>query len=63
MGSIITNDAECTRAINYRIAMAKTIVKKKKNLFTIKLDLKEETSEDLWSIALHVVLKHGHFET
>jgi len=40
-GSIIINDAGCTRAMNSRIAMAKTAVKKKKNLFTIKLEFKE----------------------
>jgi hypothetical protein len=39
LGSMITNGASCTREIEYRIAMAKAAFNKKKNLFTIKLDL------------------------
>jgi hypothetical protein len=32
LGSMITNDARCTREIKSRIAMAKAAFKKKKNL-------------------------------
>jgi hypothetical protein len=39
LGSMITNDARCTREIIYRIAMAKEAFNKKKNIFTSKLDL------------------------
>jgi hypothetical protein len=39
LGSMITNDARCTREIKSRIAMAKAAFNKKKNLFTSKLDL------------------------
>jgi hypothetical protein len=40
LGSMIANDARCTREIKYRIAMAKAAFnRKKKNLFTSKLDL------------------------
>jgi hypothetical protein len=38
LGSMITNDARCTREIKYRIAMAKAAFNKK-TLFTSKLDL------------------------
>jgi hypothetical protein len=34
-----TDDARCTREIKYRIAMAKAAFKRKKTLFTSKLDL------------------------
>jgi hypothetical protein len=34
LGSMITNDARCTREIKYRIATAKAAFNKKKNLFT-----------------------------
>jgi hypothetical protein len=39
LGSMITNDARCTREIKVRIAMAKAAFNKKKTLFTSKLDL------------------------
>jgi hypothetical protein len=39
LGSMITNDARCTRETKSRIAMAKAAFNKKKNLFTSKLDL------------------------
>jgi hypothetical protein len=38
LGSVITNDARCTREIKYRIVMAKAAFNKK-TLFTNKLDL------------------------
>jgi hypothetical protein len=48
VGSILTNDARCTREMNSSIAMAKAIFKKK-TLFASKLELKfeEETSKVL----------------
>jgi hypothetical protein len=39
LGSMITNNARCTREIKYSIGMAKAAFNKKKNLFTSKLDL------------------------
>ena len=39
LGSMITNDARCTREIKSRIAMAKAAFNNKKTLFTSKLDL------------------------
>jgi hypothetical protein len=39
LGSMITNDARCTRENKARIAMAKAVFSKKKTLFTSKLDL------------------------
>jgi hypothetical protein len=38
LGSLITNDARCTREIKSRISMAKAGLKKKRTLFTNKLD-------------------------
>jgi hypothetical protein len=38
LGSMITNDARCTREIKSRIAMAKAAFNKKKTLFSSKLD-------------------------
>jgi hypothetical protein len=38
LGSMITNDARCTREIKARIAMAKAAFNKKRTLFTGKLD-------------------------
>jgi hypothetical protein len=38
-GSMITNDARCTREIKARIAMAKAAFNRKKNLYTSKLNL------------------------
>ena len=56
LGSILTDDGRCTCEIKSRIVMAKAAFnkKKKKTLFTSKLDLKieEETSK-----MLH--LEHG----
>jgi hypothetical protein len=54
LGSMITNDARCTREIKSRIAMAKAAFNKKKNLFTSKLDLnlrKKLVKCYIWSIA------------
>jgi hypothetical protein len=56
LGSMITNDARCTREIKSRIAMAKAAFNKKKNLFTSKLDLnlrKKLIKCYIWSIALY----------
>jgi hypothetical protein len=56
LGSMITNDARCTRVIKSRIAMAKAAFNKKKNLFTSKLDLnsmKKLVKCYIWSIALY----------
>jgi hypothetical protein len=56
LGSMITNDARCTRGIKYRIAMAKAAFKKKKNLFTSKLELnlrKKLVNCYIWSLALY----------
>jgi hypothetical protein len=39
LGGMITNDARCTREIKSRIIMAKATFKKKRTLFTSKLDL------------------------
>jgi hypothetical protein len=39
LGSMITNDARCTREIKSRIAMSNAAFNKKKTLFTSKLDL------------------------
>jgi hypothetical protein len=39
LGSMITNDARCTREIKARIAMAKAAFNRKKTLSTSKLDL------------------------
>jgi hypothetical protein len=38
-GSVITNDARCTREIKSRIAMVKAAFNEKKTLFSSKLDL------------------------
>ena len=56
LGSMITNGARCTREIKSRIAMAKRAFKKKKNLFTSKLELnlkKKLVKCHIWSIALY----------
>jgi hypothetical protein len=49
LGSMITNDARCTREIKSSTATGKAAFNKKKTLFTSKLDLKvkEETSKVL----------------
>jgi hypothetical protein len=55
LGSMITNDARCTREITSRIAMAKAAFNKK-TLFTNKLDLnlrKKLVKCYIWSIALY----------
>ena len=39
IGSMITNDATCSRESKSRITMAKTAFNKKKSLFTNKIDL------------------------
>jgi hypothetical protein len=55
LSSTITNDTGCTWEIQFGIAMAKATFKKKKNLFTSKLDLnlrKELVNCYIWSIAL-----------
>jgi hypothetical protein len=55
LGSMITNDARCTREIKARIAMAKAAFKKK-TLFTSKLHLelrKKLVKCYIWSIALY----------
>jgi hypothetical protein len=56
LGSMITNDAMCTREIKSRIAMAKAAFNKKKTLFTSKLDLnliKKIVKCYVWSTALY----------
>jgi hypothetical protein len=56
LGSIITNDARCTREIKSKIAMVKAAFNKKKSLFTRKLDLnlsKKLVKCYIWSIALY----------
>jgi hypothetical protein len=48
LGSMITNDARCTREIKSRIAMTKAAFNKKKTFHQqIGLKLKEETSKVL----------------
>jgi hypothetical protein len=39
LGSIITDNARCTRGINFRIAVLEAASNRKKALFTSKLDL------------------------
>jgi hypothetical protein len=56
LGSMITNDARCTREIQSRIAMEKAAFNKKKTLFTSKLDLNLMTKLVkcyIWSLALY----------
>jgi hypothetical protein len=56
LGSMITNDARCTREIKARIAMAKAAFNKRNTLFTSKLDLelkKKLVECYIWSIALY----------
>jgi hypothetical protein len=49
LGSMITNDARCTREMKSRIATEKASFNKMKTLFTGKLDLnlRKETSKEL----------------
>jgi hypothetical protein len=52
LGSMITNDARCTREIKARIAMADAAFNKKKTLSTGKLDLelrKKSMKFYIWS--------------
>jgi hypothetical protein len=56
LGSLITNDARCTREIKSRTAVAKAAFNKKKTLFTSKLALnlrKKLVKCYIWSIALY----------
>jgi hypothetical protein len=56
LGSMITNDARCTREIKAWIAMAKTAFNRKKTLFTSNLNLelrKKSVKCYIWSIALY----------
>jgi hypothetical protein len=56
LGSMITNDARCTREIKARIAIVKAAFNRKKILFTSKLDLrlrKKLAKCYIWSIALY----------
>ena len=56
LGSILTNDGRCTCEIKSRISMAKAAFKKKKTLFTSKLDLnlrKKIVKYYIWSMALY----------
>ena len=39
LGSMITNDARCTREIKFRIAMVKAAFNNKKTQFTSQVDL------------------------
>jgi hypothetical protein len=58
LGSMITNDARCTREIKSRIAMAKAAFNEKKTLFIIKLELnlrQKLVKCYIWSIALYGV--------
>jgi hypothetical protein len=53
-GSMITNSARSTREIKSRIAIAKAALKRKKNIFTSKLDCnlrKKLVKCYIWSIA------------
>jgi hypothetical protein len=55
-GSMIPNDARCTREIKSRITMVKAAFNKKNNLFTSKLDLnfrKKLVKCYVWTIALY----------
>jgi hypothetical protein len=64
LGSVIRNDARCTREIKSRIAMAKPAFNRKKTLFTSKLDLtlrKKLAKCCMWK-ELYMVLKLGHYK-
>jgi hypothetical protein len=55
LGSMIRNDARCTREIKSRIATAKATFDKKKTTFTSKLDLnlrKKLVKGHIWNRAL-----------
>ena len=49
LGNMTTNDARCTRGIEFRIVMTKAAFNRKKESFHLKIGLKfkEETSEML----------------
>ena len=54
LGSMITNDARCTREFKSSTAIAKAAFSKKKALLTRKLELylrKKLTNCEIWSIA------------
>jgi hypothetical protein len=56
LGSMITNDARCTREITSSIAMAKAAFSKTKSLFTRKMDLNlrnKLVNCYIWSIVLY----------
>jgi hypothetical protein len=56
LGSMLTNDGRCTCEIKSSIAMAKAAFKKKKTIFTSKLDLhlrKKLVKCYIWSMALY----------
>jgi hypothetical protein len=56
LGSLIINDATCTREMKPSIAMAKAALEKKKDLFSNKLDLnfrKKLVKFCTWSTALY----------
>jgi hypothetical protein len=56
LGSMITNNARCTRETKSRIAMATVAFNKRKTLFTTKLDLnlrKKLVKCYIWSTALY----------
>jgi ABC-type uncharacterized transport system YnjBCD permease subunit len=65
LANIITNAARCTREIKSRLALAKAAFnkKKKKTLFTSKLDLNLRRKLVRYNIGAYVcmVLKIGHF--
>jgi hypothetical protein len=56
LGSLITNDARCTREIKSTIAVAEAAFNNKKTLFTSKLDLNLRKKLEkcyIWSTALY----------
>jgi hypothetical protein len=62
LGSLMTNDARCTREIESRTAMSNAAFNKKKTLFYQQIGLEEETSEVLHlEHSFCVVLKVLHF--
>jgi hypothetical protein len=64
MGRMLINDVRCTLEIKSRIAMAKAAFnKKKKNLFTCKLDanLRKKLLSATFGSQLSMALKSRHF--
>jgi len=56
LGSMLTNDGRCACEIKSRIAMAKAAFRKKKTLFTSKLDLnlkKKLIKYYIWSMVFY----------